>query len=206
MQEVYDFVEMCCKEQHIDDSHGLIHSKSTVEWAERIMASMNCSEEEQRFVRYGAALHDMCDSKYIEIEKGQARIATWLTSNGWTQEDTEAFIDVIGTTSYSKLKEQNKNQNKKNKEIVYPDHGKWQRAYHIIRHADLLDAYKVERCMLYNQRIHPEMSHAEAFALVKAMFETRMFKYVSDGWIFYPAALALVPELEKTAREQLNYT
>jgi hypothetical protein len=36
------------------------------------------------------------------------------------------------------------------------------------------------------------------------LFETRVFTYVADGWIFYPAALALVPGLEKTAREQLK--
>jgi len=87
---------------------------------------------------------------------------------------------------------------------VYPDHGKWQRAYHIIRHADLLDAYKVERCMLYNQHIHPEMSELESWKVVKAFVETRVFTYVSEGWIFYPAALALVPGLEKTARKQLK--
>ena len=200
MQEVYDFVEMCCLEQHIDDSHGLIHSKSTVQWAELIMASMDCSEEEQKFIRYGAALHDMCDSKYIDINKGQVKISEWLIAKGWSTELTAEFIHVIGTTSYSKLK-QNKN---KNNEIVYPEHGKWQRAYHIIRHADLLDAYRVESGMMYNQHIHPEMSELESWTVVKALFETRVFTYVSDGWIFYPAALALVPALEKTAREQLK--
>ena len=199
MQDVYDFVEMCCREQHIDDSHGLIHSKSTVQWAELILESMDCSEEEQKFVRYGAALHDMCDSKYIDINKGQTIIAEWLISKGWSTELTAEFIHVIGTTSYSKLKQQ-----KQNGVIVYPDHGKWQRAYHIIRHADLLDAYKVERCMLYNQHIHPEMSESESWKVVNALFETRVFNYVSDGWIFYPAALALVPALEKTARERLK--
>jgi hypothetical protein len=199
MQKVYEFIEKCCAEQGIDDSHGLIHSKHTVEWAELLLDSLEVDEDERKFVMYGAALHDMCDSKYIEVKKGQAKIFHWLIDTGWNPTIADALIQVIGSTSYTKLK-----QARINGEIVYPYHGKWQRAYHIIRHADLLDAYKVERCMLYNMHIHPEMSSEDAWKVVSTLFENRVFKYVSDGWLFYQKALELVPELEKKAREDIR--
>jgi hypothetical protein len=199
MQKVYEFIEKCCLEQGIDDSHGLIHSKHTVEWAELLMDSLNVYEDERKFVMYGAALHDMCDSKYIEVEKGQAIIYQWLLDTGWEPDVANALIQVIGSTSYTKLK-----QARIKGEIVYPTHGKWQRAYHIIRHADLLDAYKVERCMLYNMHIHPEMASSDAWKVVSTLFENRVFNYVSEGWLFYPKALELVPDLEKKAREDIK--
>jgi hypothetical protein len=197
---MYAFVEKCCDEQGIDDSHGLIHSKNTVKWAELLMNSLNVEDiQERKFIVFGAALHDMCDSKYIEVDKGQAIIYQWLLDTGWTPKLAEALIKVIGSMSYTKLK-----QAMEKGEIVYPYHGKWQRAYHIIRHADLLDAYKVERCMLYNRHIHPEMLREDAWKVVSTLFENRVFNYVSDGWLFYPKALELVPELEKKAREEIK--
>jgi len=207
MTKVWEFVAQRCAEHGIDDSHGLIHSKATVMWAKLLLDSFeDVSAEERKFALYGAALHDMCDSKYMDVSAGQAQIRSWLldSAGGWSVEDADALIGVIGTTSYSKLKKACVVGEDGKVVIVYPEHGKWQRAYHIIRHADLLDAYIVERCMLYNEHIYPTMSAEESWARVIRIFDDRVFKYVSDGWLFYPAALALVPELEAAARDDIR--
>ena len=207
MTKVWEFVGQRCSEHGIDDSHGLVHSKATVAWAKLLLDSFDdVSAEERRFALYGAALHDMCDSKYMDVGAGQAQIRSWLldSAGGWTTEDADALIGVIGTTSYSKLKKACTVESDGKVRIVYPEHGKWQRAYHIIRHADLLDAYIVERCMLYNEHIYPTMSVDESWERVIRIFEDRVFKYVSDGWIFYPAALALVPGLTVAARNDIR--
>jgi hypothetical protein len=161
---------------------------------------------ERKFTLYGAALHDMCDSKYMDVTTGQAQIRNWLldAAGDWSTEDADALISVIGTTSYSKLKKACAVGEDGKVMIVYPEHGKWQRAYHIIRHADLLDAYIVERCMLYNEHIYPDMPVEDSWARVIRIFDDRVFKYVSDGWLFYPSALALVPELEAAARDDIR--
>jgi hypothetical protein len=98
--------------------------------------------------------------------------------------------------SYSKLK--------KAAEVtgyrVWPDHGIWQRAYHLTRHADLLDGYKVERCYIYQKHKSPDMSDDEAWGLVENLFEKRVLKYVSDGWITMPKAVQLAKSLDENAR------
>ena len=82
---------------------------------------------------------------------------------------------------------------------MFPDHGKWQRAYHIVRHADLLEAYKVVRCYLYTVHRCPDLTEDAAWLETRRIFDERVFKYVSDGWIFLEAALRWVPELEREA-------
>jgi hypothetical protein len=89
-------------------------------------------------------------------------------------------------------------------EPVYPDHGKWQNAYHLARHADLLDAYKVGRCFLYTQHILPNISSDECWKIVEDLFEARVFRYVSDGWITMPLAMQYAAELEVQARQDFQ--
>jgi hypothetical protein len=84
-------------------------------------------------------------------------------------------------------------------EIVYPDHGSWQRIYHIVRHADLLDGYRVDRCYLYQKHVSPEMSEDECWTKVAELFQKRIFNYVADGWIFLNEAKYHASYLHETA-------
>ena len=88
--------------------------------------------------------------------------------------------------------------------ILYPEHGKWQRAYHIARNADLLEAYTVARCVLYNKHIFPEKTEDEHWERAEQLFQERVFRYAADGWINLPGALAMVPALEQEARRCLE--
>lgn len=201
LTELFNFVEMTCAKWNIDESHGLKHSYGIVWWAEKLMADCSdISDDERSMIIYAAALHDMCDSKYRNVDDACSEIHDWLTLQGWSEPMIDALISIITTMSYSKLKKMNVSCSK----IVYPNHGPWQRAYHIVRHADLLEAYKVVRCYLYSMHRCPGLSEDELWLETQKIFDTRVFKYVSDGWIFLDSALKYVPELEAEARRCLT--
>lgn len=189
-----------CLTYAIDESHGIKHAKGTMLRAQQIISSLpKITEAESKMALYAAALHDMCDHKYTDVEKSSKEIYEWLidSSNLWSTEEAAALIHIITTMSYSKLKSTFASGQ------TYPDHGKWQMAYHIARHADLLEGYIVARCVLYNKHIYPEKSDADHWLCAEELFRTRVFKYVSDGWIFLPGALAHVGKLEEEAHRCL---
>lgn len=151
-------------------------------------------EKERKITLYAAALHDTCDSKYTPLEDSVNEISYFLRSQSWPLDEIIALIDIVTTMSYSKLKKSmllDKHD--------YPNHGKWQRAYHVARHADLLEGYIVARCVLYNQHMFPEKTEDEHWERAVELFSKRVFTYVSEGWIFLPCALKMAKALEQEA-------
>jgi len=200
MDALYAYIEQCCKEQRIDESHDLKHAKSALRWAHILMDSFpDLTQDERQVISYAIALHDMCDSKYTDTKLAAIKIKDWLLTQTVSEEICNAILAIIQTMSYSKLKKQMVNG-----KPVYPDHGPWQRSYHIVRHADLLYAYIVARCFLYNKHIYPDLNDDVTWSSVEVLFENRVFKYVSDGFIFYPKALELAAELTLEARKTLK--
>ena len=200
MDKLFNFIDYMCIKYSIDESHGLKHAKGTVVKAISILRTLpNISEEESRVTIYASALHDTCDSKYTDVTIASQEIREWLFENKWIEEEINAVIGIITTMSYSKLK-----ASMIDGKPVYPDHGKWQRAYDVARHADLLEAYNVARCYLYNLHIHPRQTEEEHWNAVIQLFNIRIFRYVKDGWITLPGALQFVPVLEYKARNNIK--
>ena len=203
MDALYAFINQCCKEQQIDESHNLKHSISALRWAHILMDSFpDLTQDERQVISYAIALHDMCDSKYTDTKVAAIKIKEWLLTQTVSEEISDVIINIILTMSYSKLKMQMVESGSQTP--IYPDHGQWQRAYHIVRHADLLDAYVVARCFLYSKHIDPDLQDEVVWSLVEKLFENRVFKYVSDGFIFYPKALELAAELTQDAKKTLK--
>jgi hypothetical protein len=200
MDALWEFIQICIEEQGIDESHGLTHAKSCVEWVKLLYKEeLDVTDDELKMAIYSAALHDMCDKKYTDVTAGLNKIRTWLLIQGWSLELSTALINIINTTSYSKLKRAMIDGT-----IVFPDHGIYNRVYHIVRHADLLDAYKVERCYLYQKHIVPDISDEECWVKVQALFDTRVLLYIREGWISLPAAVRIAKGLEQEALQCLN--
>jgi len=200
MLTLFQFIDYMCQKYSIDESHGLKHAKGTLEKAEAILDTISdFSQNERRVACFSAALHDTCDSKYTNVNLASSQIKTWLLENTWIEEEADAVISIITSMSYSKLKIESNGG-----PPMYPDHGKWQRAYHVARHADLLEGYIVARCFLYNLKIHPEATEEEHWNHVETLFNNRVYSYVKDGWIFLPGALALVPALESQAKRNIK--
>ena len=157
------------------------------------------SEEERLLAIYSAALHDMCDRKYTDVGAGLEKIRTWLIGQGWHKDMINALLNIINTTSYSKLKAAMVDG-----QFVFPDHGAYNRVYHIVRQADLLEAYIVGRCFIYQKHIIPDISDDDCWMKVRELFNKRVFRYVCDGWITNKTALSHVGELERIANECIN--
>lgn len=196
-----DFIRDCCAYYSIDESHGLKHSRGCMRLAgELLRAEQGVSDDETRMAIYAAGLHDMCDKKYTDPVEASDRIRRWLTTHEmWSKEDAESLIAIINSMSYSWLKSRMEHDTP-----VYPDHGAWQRAYHIARHADLLEGYIVARCFLYGKHVTPSLSDEECWKKVHDLFAIRVFRYVTDGWIFLPRAVSIAYELDAVARRDLE--
>ena len=155
----------------IDESHALKHSMEVYGFAKRIYESeikKNPELEEYIEIIYMAAIgHDMCDKKYMDENDGIERYKNYLTSY-MTSHDLDVMGKIIETMSYSKVKANG-----------YPDLGKYQLAYHIVREADLLAAYDIDRCIMYS--IHKEMlEYSEGLNRAIALFDNRVFRMRQD--------------------------
>jgi hypothetical protein len=94
--------------------------------------------DHQKIIYVSAALHDMCDRKYIDEDLGIKQIQYFLEDK-MDHNEIEITKKIITTMSYSKVKKNG-----------FPELGEYQQSYHIVREADLLCAYDFDRCMIYN--------------------------------------------------------
>jgi hypothetical protein len=155
----------------IDESHALKHSMEVYGFAKRIYESeliKNPYLETQRDIIYMAAIgHDMCDKKYMNEREGIEKYKEYL-SGLMPENELEIMGEIIGTMSYSKVKENG-----------YPELGEYQLAYHIVREADLLSAYDIDRCIMYGMYVE-KLNYDRAVKRAIELFDTRVFKYRSD--------------------------
>jgi exopolyphosphatase/pppGpp-phosphohydrolase len=201
MDPLFEFVNKMCADYEIDESHGVKHAKGTAARAQQILKTLELvSPDEQRMAVYAAALHDTCDHKYTDVEEASGKIKEWLISTGWSKEDTDALIGIITTMSYSQLKK----KNSPGLEPIYPDHGKWSRAYHVARSADILESYIVARCILYDRHISPTKTEEEHWQRAEELFEERVFRYRLERWLMIPEAVRQSIELEEVAKRCLS--
>ena len=196
MDQLFDFIESHCLENGIDESHGLKHAVNCVNWIYRLTSTEKYALDEIKMAIYSAALHDMCDKKYTIPEVSSKKIHDWLLSQEWSLEMADTLISIINNMSYSLLKGRANGG-----QPVFPNYGRWQRAYHLARHADLLDGYLVGRCFIYTKHIQPAILDIDCWKTVEELFYIRVFNYVSDGWITLPLAIQYSSYLEHEARQ-----
>jgi HD superfamily phosphodiesterase len=171
----FQYVIETSKLYNIDESHALKHSMEVFGHAKNIYDSeikKNPFLEKQKEIIYMAAIgHDMCDKKYMNETEGIIRYKN-LLYDYMSPFDLEIMCKIIETMSYSKVKVNG-----------YPNLGEYQLAYHIVREADLLAAYDLERCIIYkmyNDKSDYKTALEDAFHLfdnrVLKMRENRLFK------------------------------
>jgi HD superfamily phosphodiesterase len=159
----------------IDESHGLSHSLSVLHFANKIyeaeLYTYPSIKPQEKIIYTAAIVHDMCDSKYFDnIDEGISRIDKFLTTLKTPTVERNIIIDIVDTMSYSKIKQNG-----------FPCHGEYQRAFHIVREADLLSAYDFDRCMLFKMHKTQDGDLGAAFEDAEQLFKTRMFKHKTDG-------------------------
>jgi len=168
----FRYVMETCDIHKIDESHALKHSMEVYNFAKKIYESelvKNSYLEEQQEIIYMTAIgHDMCDKKYMNETEGILKYQKYI-SEYIKPTDVEIIGKIIGTMSYSKVKING-----------YPDLKEYQLAYHIVREADLLSAYDIDRCVIYGMYVE-KLEYDEAVKRAIELFESRVLKYRSDN-------------------------
>jgi len=97
---------------------------------------------------------------------------------------------IISTMSYSTVKKNG-----------FPNLGIYQRAYNIVREADLLAAYDFDRTMIYQIKRNNN-NLEEAFENSEQLFENRVLKHIDDGLITtnYGITKAVLLQFQSTRR------
>lgn len=173
MNALFQFVMLMTVKHKIDDSHGIKHSMDVLHFAKNIYDS-ECSKNtaltgQERVICISAVVHDLCDKKYMNESAGIIEIQDFLKSIHMIEnEEIDAVKNIISTMSYSTVKKNG-----------YPNLGKYQHAYHIVREADLLSAYDFDRCMVYSiAKKHENVE--KAYIEARDLFYRRILKYDND--------------------------
>jgi len=179
----------------IDESHALKHSMEVYGFAKKIYESevkKNPYLEEQREIIYMAAIgHDMCDKKYMDEKEGIIKYQRYL-SNLMSPSELEVMGKIISTMSYSKVKVNG-----------YPDLGDYQLAYHIVREADLLAAYDLDRCIIYKM-YNDKSDYNKALEDAFNLFDTRVLKMRKDKLFITNFSKKESLKLHRKAMKDLN--
>jgi HD superfamily phosphodiesterase len=196
ISKVFTFVMSMSAKHSIDESHGLSHSMNVLYYANKLFESEVIKKpylrEQERLIYVSAALHDMCDKKYMNEMEGIKEIEFFLKDK-ITPREVEMTKNIMSTMSYSKV---NKNG--------FPDWKEYQSAYHIVRESDLLTAYDFDRSMIY----HMSVSGVEiegAYENAKDIFMKRILKHNEDKLFFTDYAKEESILLEKKAIKRMNY-
>lgn len=170
--KLFSFIIMIINKLKIDESHGLLHSMEVLNNAHEIYESELKKNPDiikyENIIYISAAIHDMCDKKYIKEEDIIKEIEVFLEQE-ISKEDCEIIIKIITTMSYSTVK-------KNGFPILYDK----QIAYHIVREADLLASLNFDRCISYKM-LKLDSNIYEAFNDANNLFNERMFRHSIDN-------------------------
>jgi len=194
---IYNFILTRCINYNIDESHAIKHSMDVLRYSQQILLSESIKNpfllDQAKIIYTSAMLHDMCDKKYMSEDKGLEDLTNFMEYKlNYKLDEIKPIIDIIGTMSYSTVKK-----------YGYPDLKEYQLAYHIVREADLLTAYDVERCMVYGI-IGKNMDYYESFKATKDLYNVRMGKHINDKLFTTNFALNEAKKLDKENKERLN--
>ena len=171
INQAFRFVIQTSQEYHIDESHSLKHSLEVFNFANTIYESEVVKfpqlETHREIISLASIVHDMCDKKYMNEDSGVENMNKYM-KDYISPEELEIASNIIKKMSYSKVKKNG-----------YPDLGDYQLAYHIVREADLLAAYDLDRCIIYRM-MHQKFNYTDALTESKELFESRILNYRKD--------------------------
>lgn len=194
--KIYDFIVKRCLKLNIDESHAVKHSMDVLKYSQKIINDelKNNSELKinQKIIYTSSMLHDMCDNKYMDEQKGLNDINILLNELKYNKDDIDIILKIIGTMSYSKVKKNG-----------FPDLKNYQKEYHIVRESDLLAGYDVERCIVYGM-IGRKFDYKESFLETKKLYYNRMAKQIEDNLFFSNYGLLEAKKLDEENRIRLS--
>lgn len=197
LPKLINFALVTVNRLKIDESHGLSHALKVLQYSHNIIENELASKpylDTQREIIYTSALmHDLCDKKYMNEYEGLRTIHKFLTiETSLLSEEISIVEKIISTMSYSKVKK-----------VGFPYLGKYEMAYHIVREADLLSAYDVDRSIIYNMNnVNPDFDISLSNAL--DLFENRVLRHNHDNLFITNYSKEMSQILEADARKQIE--
>jgi len=197
LSKLVHFVLITTKKHDIDESHGLSHSMNVLQYANKIYESEITNypilRNQEKLIYVSAVLHDMCDKKYLDETSGLKEIENFLQSeNALTPIELNMSKQIMATMSYSKVKQ-----------FGYPIMGGYQKAYHIVREADLLTAYDFDRCLIYQMNKNGG-DLEEAFKNANELFDNRVLKHNDDNLFLFDYSKKESLVLHQVALQRIN--
>ena len=195
---IYNFLINRCIRLNIDESHAIKHSMDVLKYSQKILNDEKKQPNNQQInynekvIYTSAILHDMCDRKYMDPEKGLNEIKDFLKNTNYIDNDIINIIKIMNTMSYSTVKKNG-----------FPNLGEYQKEYHIVREADLLSGYDVERCMVYGI-LNKNQDYEKAFKETKELYKVRMGKFIEDNLFTTRFGLEEAKKLDEENRIRLN--
>ena len=194
---LFRFIVNTCKQYTIDESHGLKHSMDVFKYSQRIMNSEAIRTptliDHKRIIYTTALLHDMCDKKYMDETIGLKRITDFLSTElNYNFSEIEVISRIISTMSYSKVKVSG-----------FPEMKEYQLVYHIVREADLLTAYDIDRCIVFNMN-KSDADYTTSVVDACKLYQHRMRKHIDDKLFVTETGLMIAKSLELDSLERLS--
>jgi hypothetical protein len=192
---LFQFVKMTSYRYGIDESHAVGHAMDVLQHAQHIINETSLQykyiREQEHIIYTSAILHDMCDKKYVEPTQGIYDIERLLNYRLKPYE-IDNIKKIITTMSYSTVKTNG-----------FPELGDYNMAYHIVREADLLAAYDINRAIIYRMYKTPD-NFIESFENSKQLFEKRTFRHEEDGLFITEYSKQKSRELYNKSRLQIK--
>ena len=191
----FQYVKETSEFYKIDESHALKHSMEVYRFAKNIYddeVKINKFLEGQQDILYASIIgHDMCDGKYMDVKEGILRYKQFL-SDKMSATDIDIVEKIITTMSYSKVKVNG-----------FPELDEYQLVYHIVREADLLAAYDIDRCIMYTI-YRDNIEYTKALTLALDLFNYRVFKMRKDRLFITKHSKKLSLVLHKRALKDVD--
>lgn len=190
------FVQLSSMKYGIDESHSLGHSMDVLFHAhsnyKKEVLNNPILKSQETIICSAAILHDLYDHKYPAPEILNVQT---LLKNKMKPVDIDAVHQIIHTMSYSKIKKDG-----------FPNLGKYQLAYHIVREADLLASFNFDRAMLYHF-YHSTDDVIKTYENSKEFFENRVLKYEQNNLFMtdYGKAQAQILRIKSISQIQSWY-
>lgn len=195
ISRAFDLVIFMSKKFNIDESHALKHSMEVYNFALQIYESelgMNHYLEEQKdIIILAAILHDTIDKKYVDEQTGLDEIRKQMEDHV-SSEKLDIIFKIITTMSYSTVKKNG-----------FPLLNEYQLAYHIVREADLLAAYDIDRCIMFAM-YKKDMKYPDAVKVATILFDERVFKHRTDKLFVTNYSKKLSKQLHKKATKDVE--
>jgi HD superfamily phosphodiesterase len=149
----------------------------------------------ERLIYVSAVVHDMCDKKYMNEMEGIKEVESYLKEKdmGLEKFEVETVKNIISTMSYSTVKKNG-----------YPDLGEYQKAYHIVREADLLTAYDFDRSMIYHMFVN-KADLKDSFLNAEDLFKKRVLMHNRDKLFITPYSNFESRKLHMKAIRRMDY-